>query len=65
MRDLVYKTWSGKIYKTMAEAMASGEKYRVILYDAPEKPKKLTPIKTAMLKQFGYVSPKLKDKVAM
>lgn len=32
--------------------------------DAPQKPQ-LTPMRKAMLEQFGYVHPRLKDKVVL
>lgn len=65
MRALKYRLTNGKLVSTMYEAINSGLRWEIEMVDVAETPSKLSPIRKAMLKQFGYVSPKLKDKVVL
>ena len=63
MRKLVYELTNGTVVKTLAEAQLSGQGYVAKFEEIKsERPKRL-PIAQAMLDQFGYINPKLKDKV--
>ena len=63
MRRLVYKLANGTIVKTLAEAQSSGQTYVSKMEEIKSEKSKRSPIAQAMIDQFGYVSPKLKDKV--
>jgi len=65
MRKLVYVLANGTEVNTMAEAQASGQTYTTEMRTISEAKTTLSPIRKAMLEQFGYVSPKLKDKVVL
>ena len=63
MRRLVYELANGTIVKTLAEAQSSGQVYVTKMEEIKrERPRRL-PIAQAMIDQFGYISPKLKDKI--
>ena len=65
MRRLVYKLANGTVVKTLAEAQLSGQAYVTKLEEIKNERLKRSPIAQAMLDQFGYISPKLKDKVIL
>lgn len=65
MRKLVYVLANGTETTSMAEAKASGQSYKIEMRTISEAKTTLSPIRKAMLEQFGYVSPKLKDKVVL
>ena len=66
MRALRYKLENGTVVNSMLQAKASGQKYEVFVEEI-RKPKRenISPIRKAMLEQFGYVHPSLKDKVVL
>ena len=61
MRALKYRLTSGTVVTTLKEAQSSGQGYVTFLENIVEKPFTLSPIREAMLRQFGYVSPRLKN----
>lgn len=63
MRRLVYELANGTVVKTLAEAQSSGQVYVTKMEEIKSERPKRSPIAQAMIDQFGYVSPKLKDKV--
>ena len=66
MRALKYKLADGTIVNTMSQAKASGQEYEVFLEEIRETNREnITPIRKAMLEQFGYVHPSLKNKVVL
>ena len=66
MRTLKYKLENGTVVNLMSQAKASGQKYEVILEEVRETNREnISPIRKAMLEQFGYVHPSLKDKVVL
>ena len=66
MRALKYRLENGTIVNSMSQAEASGQKYKVILEEIRETSREnISPIRKAMLEQFGYVHPSLKDKVVL
>ena len=66
MRALKYKLENGTVVNLMSQAKASGQKYEVLLEEIRETNKEnISPIRKAMLEQFGYVHPSLKDKVVL
>ena len=66
MRALKYRLENGTVVNSMAQAKASGQKYKVFLEEIREtKRENISPIHKAMLEQFGYVHPSLKDKVVL
>ena len=65
MRRLVYELANGTVVKTLAEAQLSGQAYVTKLEEIKSERLKRSPIAQAMLDQFGYISPKLKDKVIL
>ena len=66
MRALKYRLENGTVVNLMSQAKASGQKYEVILEEVRETNKEnISPIRKAMLEQFGYVHPSLKDKVVL
>lgn len=64
MRELIYVLADGTETKSMRVAKESGQAYTVETR-ATETEITLSPIRQAMLNQFGYVSSELKDKVAL
>ena len=66
MRALKYKLENGTIVNSMSQAKASGQKYEVFLEEIRETNREnISPVRKAMLEQFGYVHPSLKDKVVL
>ena len=65
MRRLVYELANGTVVKTLAEAQLSGQTYVTKLEEIKSERPKRSPIAQAMLDQFGYISPKSKDKVIL
>ena len=66
MRTLKYKLENGTVVNLMSQAKASGQKYEVLLEEIREtSTENISPIRKAMLEQFGYVHPSLKDKVVL
>ena len=66
MRALKYRLENGTVVNSMSQANASGQKYEVFLEEIRETNREnITPIRKAMLEQFGYVHPSLKDKVVL
>ena len=66
MRALKYKLENGTVVNLMSQAKASGQKYKVLLEEIRETNREnISPIRKAMLEQFGYVHPSLKDKVVL
>ena len=66
MRALKYRLENGTVVNSMSQAKASGQKYEVFLEEIRETNREnISPIRKAMLEQFGYVHPSLKDKVVL
>ena len=66
MRALKYKLENGTVVNLMSQAKASGQKYEVLLEEIRETNREnISPIRKAMLEQFGYVHSSLKDKVVL
>lgn len=65
MREMIYVLADGTEVKSFDVAKASGQSYTVKMVEIAEKKTPLSPIRQAMLDQFGYVHPKLKDKVVL
>ena len=66
MRALKYKLENGTVVNSMSQANASGQKYEVFFEEIRETNREnISPIRKAMLEQFGYVHPSLKDKVVL
>ena len=66
MRALKYRLENGTVVNSMSQAEASGHKYEVFLEEIRETNREnISPIRKAMLEQFGYVHPSLKDKVVL
>ena len=66
MRALKYRLENGTVVNSMSQAEASGQKYEVFLEEIKETNREnISPIRKAMLEQFGYVHPSLKDKVVL
>ena len=66
MRALKYRLENGTVVNSMSQAKASGQKYEAFLEEIRETNREnISPIRKAMLEQFGYVHPSLKDKVVL
>ena len=66
MRALKYRLENGTVVNSMSQANASGQKYEVLLEEIRETNREnISPIRKAMLEQFGYVHSSLKDKVVL
>ena len=66
MRALKYRLENGTVVNSMSQAEASGQKYKVFMEEVREtKRENISPIRKAMLEQFGYVHSSLKDKVVL
>ena len=66
MRALKYRLENGTVVNSMSQANASGQKYEVFFEEVRETNREnISPIRKAMLEQFGYVHPSLKDKVIL
>ena len=66
MRALKYRLENGTVVNSMSQAEASGQKYEVLLEEIRETNREdISPIRKAMLEQFGYVHSSLNDKVVL
>ena len=66
MRALKYRLENGTVVNSMSQANASGQKYKVFFEEVRETNREnISPIRKAMLEQFGYVHPSLKNKVVL
>lgn len=73
MREMSYKVTVNGVSANMgskAEVDKLAERHgnvktEVVLQDAPSAPIKLTPLRKAMIEQFGYVSSKLLKKLTI
>ena len=66
MRALKYRLENGTIVNSMLQAKASGQKYEAFLEEIRETNREnISPIRKAMLEQFSYVHPSLKNKVVL
>ena len=66
MRALKYRLENGTVVNSMSQAKASGQKYKPFAEKVEENNRKnISPIRKAMLEQFGYVHSSLKDKVVL
>ena len=66
MRALKYRLENGTVVNSMSQANASGQKYEVFFEEIRETNREnISPIRKAMLEQFGYIHPSLKDKVVL
>ena len=66
MRALKYRLENGTVVNSISQAKASGQKYEVFFEEIRETNREnISPIRKAMLEQFGYVHPSLKDKVVL
>ena len=65
MRAMIYVLTDGTEVKSFDVAKASGQDYTIKMVEVEEEKTPLSPIRQAMLDQFGYVHPKLKDKVVL
>ena len=66
MRALKYRLENGTVVNSMSQAKASNQKYEVFLERIRETNREnISPIRKAMLKQFGYVHSSLRDKIVL
>lgn len=65
MRAMIYVLADGTEVKSFDMAKASGQGYTIKMVEVKEEKTSLSPIRQAMLDQFGYVHPNLKDKVVL
>jgi len=65
MRKVAYVFADGTKVYSMRETQAIGKPYTVELEQVETERTKLSPIREAMISQFGYVHPSLKDKVVL
>ena len=66
MRALKYRLENGTVVNSMSQANASGQKYEVFFEEVRDTNREnISPIRKAMLEQFGYVHPSIKDKVVL
>ena len=66
MRALKYRLENGTVVNSMSQAEASGQKYKIFFEEVRETNREnISPIRKAMLEQFGYIHPSLKDKVVL
>ena len=65
MRRMVYVLADGTEVNTLHEAEVSGQSYLAKVEPVEKKNPVLSPVRKAMIEQFGYVSAKLKDKVVL
>ena len=64
MRALKYRLENGTVVNSMSQAKASSQRYEIFLERIREnKRENISPIRKAMLEQFGYVHSSLRDKV--
>lgn len=65
MRAMIYVLADGTEVKSFDVAKASGQDYTIKMVEVEQEKTPLSPIRQAMLDQFGYVHPSLKDKVVL
>ena len=65
MRRMVYVLADGTKVNTLHEAELSGQSYLAKVEPVEKDKPVLSPIRKAMIEQFGYVSAKFKDKVVL
>ena len=65
MRAMIYVLADGTEVKSFDVAKASGQNYTIKMVEVEQEKTPLSPIRQAMLDQFGYVHPSLKDKVVL
>ena len=65
MRRMVYVLADGTEVNTLHEAEVSGQSYLAKVEPIERERPTLSPVRKAMIEQFGYVSAKLKDKVVL
>ena len=65
MRAMIYVLADGTEVKSFDVAKASGQSYIIKMAEVEQEKTPLSPIRQAMLDQFGYVHPSLKDKVVL
>ena len=66
MRALKYRLENGIVVNSMSQAKASSQRYEIFLERIREnKRENISPIRKAMLEQFGYVHSSLRDKVVL
>ena len=65
MRAMIYVLTDGTEVKSFDVAKASGQDYTIKMVEVAQEKTPLSPIRQAMLDQFGYVHPSLKDKVVL
>ena len=65
MRAMIYVLADGTEVKSFDAAKVSGQDYTIKMVEVEEEKTPLSPIRQAMFDQFGYVHPKLKDKVVL
>ena len=65
MRRMAYVLADGTKVKTIQEAEMSGQSYFAKVEPIEKENPVLSPIRKAMIEQFGYVSAKFKDKVVL
>ena len=63
MRAMIYVLADGTEVKSFDVAKASSQSYTIQMVEVEQEKTPLSPIRQAMLDQFGYVHPSLKDKV--
>ena len=68
MREVSYKIGS-KVLTSYTKAVAEHDRthkpIETVLTEVSQKAPELTPVRKAMIEQFGYVSEKFKDKVVL
>ena len=65
MRAMIYVLADGTEVKSFDVAKASGQSYTIKMVEVEQEKTPVSPIRQAMLDQFGYVHPNLKDKVVL
>ena len=65
MRKLVYELANGVEVVSYDEAKESGQSFKAKMVEVESEPVRRSPVAQAMIDQFGYVSPSLKDKVIL
>ena len=65
MRRMVYVLADGTKANTLHEAEVSGQSYLAKVEPIEKERPVLSPIRKAMIEQFGYASAKFKDKVVL
>ena len=66
MRALKYRLKNGTVVNSMSQARANGQEYEVFVEEIRKNNRdNISPVRKAMLEQFGYAHPSLKDKVVL